>query len=161
MVRTGYFDLPAIFEGYEVPEREDKKTSGDFESLIVCYFCRWCTSAAADLAGTSRMQYPPNVRIITLPCTGKVDPLYVLTAFEKGADGVIVSGCIKQQCHYIDGNYKAERRIIFLKDILEEIGFGGNRLSMHFISASMAPTLVETVNEAVERIKKLGPNPIK
>ena len=144
-----------------ISKNESEEFVSEFEPKIVGFLCRWCTSAAADLAGTSRMQYPPNIRIIKLPCTGKVDPLYVLKAFEQGADGVVVSGCLYQQCHYIDGNYKAERRIIFLKDVLEEIGFGGSRLSMHFISASMAPTLVETMKEAVTRIKKLGPNPVK
>ncbi|MHA2295923.1 MAG: hydrogenase iron-sulfur subunit [Candidatus Hodarchaeales archaeon] len=131
-----------------------------WEPVITAFTCQWCTYAAADLAGTSRMQYPPNIRIIRIPCTGKMDILYALHALTL-SDGVFISGCLPNQCHYIDGNFKAERRINFLKDVLEEIGVGSKRLEMHFISASMATTFIEAVNKFLETLKEVGPNPSK
>jgi len=155
-----YYDLPEIFNGFTPPEIDVPKAPANWEPVITAFTCQWCTYAAADLAGTSRMQYPPNVRIIKIPCTGKMDILYALHAL-RTSDGVLVSGCLPNQCHYIDGNFKAEKRMIFIKDILEEIGIGGNRLEMHFISASMATTFVEVVHEFRETVKKLGPNPAR
>ncbi|MFW9996854.1 MAG: hydrogenase iron-sulfur subunit [Candidatus Odinarchaeota archaeon] len=134
--------------------------SPSWEPVVTAFTCQWCTYAAADLAGTSRFQYPPNVRIIRIPCTGKMDIMYALHAMTL-SDGVFVSGCLPNQCHYIDGNFKAEKRMKFLKDVLEEIGVGGKRLEMHFISASMATTFVEAVSNFRETLKKLGPNPAK
>ena len=128
---------------------------------IIAFVCNECTYAAADLAGTSRSSYPPNVTIIRLPCTGKVDLLYLLEAFHKGADGVIVSGCLKDQCHYetgnqSGGNYKAEKIVEFLQNILEAIGIEKERIEMHFISSSMATTWVDVATSFTEKIKKLG-----
>ncbi|MFX0063726.1 MAG: hydrogenase iron-sulfur subunit, partial [Candidatus Hermodarchaeota archaeon] len=111
--------------------------------------------------GTSRMQDPSNTRVIRTTCTGRVDIEFILEALVLGADGVIVSGCLPEQCHYKTGNYKAVQRVTFLKQILDAIGFGGDRISMHHISASMAPQFVEMINERVNIIKKMGPNPLR
>lgn len=130
-----------------------------FEPFIVAFCCNECAYGAADLAGMSHMQFPPNVHIIRIPCTGKIDMVYILKAFELGADGVYVAGCLKDQCHYIDGNYKAEARVSFLKQILKALGFGDERLEMYFMSAAMASKFVDVAKEFTERIGKLGPNP--
>jgi coenzyme F420-reducing hydrogenase delta subunit/ferredoxin len=129
----------------------------EFEPVILAFCCNYCAYAAADIAGVSRMQYPSNIRIVRLPCTGKVDLLYIFRAFESGADGVIVCGCLKGGCHFVEGNLHAEDRIKLAKDILEAIGIGGARLDMYFISSAMAPKFVETVRDVTERIRTLGP----
>jgi coenzyme F420-reducing hydrogenase delta subunit len=108
-----------------------------------------------------RLNYPPNIRIIRLPCTGKVDILYVLKAFENGADGVYVAGCLEGNCHFVDGNIKAKRRVVKAKKILDEIGIGGERLEMYNMSASMGPKFVEVAHEMTDRIKQLGPSPLR
>jgi coenzyme F420-reducing hydrogenase delta subunit len=133
----------------------------DFEPTIVAFCCHYCSYAAADLAGTMRLQYPANVKIIRIPCTGKVDILYILRAFEDGADGVFVAGCEEGSCHFLNGNYRAKRKVRYVKKILDEIGIGGERLEMYNLSAAMGVKFAETVNEMTERIKKLGPSPIK
>jgi coenzyme F420-reducing hydrogenase delta subunit/formate hydrogenlyase subunit 6/NADH:ubiquinone oxidoreductase subunit I len=128
-----------------------------FEPTILAFCCNYCAYAAADIAGVSRMQYPPNLKIIRLPCTGKVDITYLFRAFETGADGVIVCGCLKGGCHFVEGNLHAEDRITLAKEILEAIGIGGVRLDMFFISSAMAPKFVEVAKEVTERIRALGP----
>ncbi len=133
----------------------------DDQIKIIAFVCNECTYAAADLAGTSRSSYPSNVTILRLPCTGKVDLLYLLEAFQNGADGIIVSGCLKDQCHYetgnqSGGNYKAEKIVELTENILEEIGINKERIEMYFISSSMATTWVEVANNFTEKIKKLG-----
>lgn len=133
----------------------------EFEPAIVAFCCWWCAYGAADLAGTSKLHYPPNVRIVRTPCTGRIDPLHVLKAFQEGADGVIVAGCLKDGgCHYVDGNMKAEKRINALKKSLESVGLGRSRLEMYFMSAGMPDKFVECVTDFTERIQKLGPNPL-
>lgn len=124
--------------------------------MIVAFCCNECSYAAADLAGTSRIQYPATVRIIRVPCTGKVDLTYILKAFKEGADGVIVAGCLRDGCHYTDGNLKAEARVEFLKEIFESIGLGKSRLEMYFMSSAMSNVFVNKVKEFTEAIKKLG-----
>ncbi len=124
------------------------------EVSIVAFCCNECSYA--DLAGTSRIQYPAAVRIIRVPCTGKVDLTYVVKAFKEGADGVIVAGCLKDRCHYIDGNLKAEARVEFLKDIFEPLGLGRSRLEMYFMSSAMSDVFVDKVKEVTETIRKLG-----
>jgi coenzyme F420-reducing hydrogenase delta subunit len=131
-----------------------------FEPKIMGFCCNWCSYAAADLAGVSRMQYPPNIRIIRVPCTGKVDPIYILKALELGADGVFIAGCIEGECHYLTGNLYARDRVKRLKEDLETIGLGG-RLEMFFISAAMGREFAKTATELTERIRSLGPNPVK
>jgi len=132
-----------------------------FEPVIVGFFCNWCTATAADLAGTTRMQYPPNVRPIRTMCSGSVDPVYVLRALLGGADGVIVGGCPPGDCHYVSGNYKARRRIAILKTILATLGLEDDRVWVRWISAAEGAKFARTMNEVTQTIKKLGPNPIK
>jgi F420-non-reducing hydrogenase iron-sulfur subunit len=108
-----------------------------------------------------RLSYPTNIKIIQVPCTGKVDVLYLLKSFQRGADGVYVAGCMEGECHYLTGNLRARKRVEYTKKILDEIGIGGERLEMYNMSAAQGPRFVEIANEMTERIKKLGPNPIK
>ena len=132
-----------------------------FEPVIVGFFCNWCTATAADLAGTSRMQYPPNVRPIRVMCSGSVDPVYVLRALLGGADGVVVGGCPPGDCHYVSGNYKARRRMAILKTILATLGLEDDRVWIRWISAAEGAKFARTMNEVTQTIKKLGPNPMK
>ena len=132
----------------------------EFEPKIIGFLCNWCSYAGADLAGVSRIQYPPNIRIIRVMCSGRVDPVIVLEMFENGADGVMVTGCLKEQCHFVTGNYYAEKRMQKLAKDLEDIGLGG-RLVFELMSAGMAGKWVETASSFYERILELGPNPLK
>ncbi len=134
---------------------------GQFEPVIVGFFCNWCTAAAADLAGTSRMQYPPNVRPIRVVCSGSVDPIYVLRALLGGADGVIIGGCPPGDCHYVSGNYRARRRMAILKTVLATLGLEEERVWVRWISAAEGAKFSRTMNELTRAIKKLGPNPMK
>jgi F420-non-reducing hydrogenase iron-sulfur subunit len=131
--------------------------SDQFEPKIVLFACNWCTYAAMDLAGTSRMKYPPNFRVIRLMCSGRVDPQFILEAFRDGADGVLVAGCHPGDCHYIEGNYKALRRMVLLRRILESLGIEKERLRLEWISAGEAVKFVKVAREMVEQIKALGP----
>ena len=133
----------------------------DFEPTIVAFFCNWCTYTAADLAGTSRLSYPANIKIIRMMCSGMVDPKYVIKALLEGADGVIVSGCTPGDCHYINGNYKARRRIKLLKEILPQFGFEPERIRLTWIAASDGGLLVETLQGMVDQVKALGPSQAK
>ena len=137
------------------------KNSVDFEPKIIAFLCNWCAYAGADLAGTTRIQYPPNIRIIKLMCTGALDPTYVIKVLLEGADGVLIGGCHPGDCHYINGNYKARRRVAILKSSLETAGLESERVWLRWISASEGVYFAETVKELVEHIKKLGPNPLK
>ncbi len=128
-----------------------------FEPRIVGFLCNWCSYAAADLAGTSRMTYAPNVRIIRVPCSGRVDPVFVLKAFKEGADGVLICGCHPGECHYVEGNYKAARRFPLLKKMLTQLGIEEERLRLEWVAASEPDRLVEVVNDMTETIRKLGP----
>ena len=131
-----------------------------FEPKIVAFCCHYCAFAAADLAGTMRLQYPPNVRIIRTPCTGRLEADYYMRAFEKGADGVLVAGCLEGGCHFIDGNLYARRRVNAVKEILKESGLEPERLHMVNLSSAMAKPLVDSMIEMVNTIKELGPSPI-
>jgi F420-non-reducing hydrogenase iron-sulfur subunit len=135
--------------------------SNAFEPIIVAFLCNWCTYTGADLAGTSRIQYPPNVRIIRLMCSGAVDPVYVLKALLDGADGVLIGGCWPGDCHYQTGNYKARRRVAILKETLKQMGLEEDRLWLRWISASEGQLFADTVTEMTAAIKKMGPNPMK
>jgi F420-non-reducing hydrogenase iron-sulfur subunit len=128
-----------------------------FEPRIVCFFCKWCTYAGADLAGTSRKQYPPNGVVVRVNCSGRIDPQHILWAFREGADGVLVGGCHPGDCHYQDGNYKTMRRVAFLRRMLEDIGIDSERLHLEWISAAEGEKLVHVMNDFVETVKKLGP----
>ena len=131
----------------------------DFEPNIIGFLCNWCSYAGADLAGTSRIQYPPNVKIIRVMCTGRVDPTFVLEALRKGADGVLISGCHYGECHYKSGNYKANRRIKLLKKYLEEMGINPKRVRFEFVSASEGNKFAEVITDFVKEIKEIGPIP--
>ena len=141
----------------EVKGGPSKVDSDKFEPSIVAFFCNWCTYLAADLAGTSRMKYAPNVRVIRVMCSGRVDPQFVLDAFAQGADGVLIGGCHPGDCHYQEGNYKALRRYRLLKRVLREMGIEEERFHLEWISASEADRLKSTVNNMVEKVRTLGP----
>ena len=128
-----------------------------FEPRIVAFFCNWCTYLAADLAGTSRMKYAPNVRVIRLMCSGRVDPQFVLKAFAEGADGVLIGGCHPGDCHYQEGNYKALRRFLLLRRMLKQFGIEEDRFRLEWISAAEADRLRTAVNDMVEKVRALGP----
>ena len=130
-----------------------------FEPRILAFVCNWCAYAGADLAGTSRVQYPPNVRIIRQMCSGAVDPVYVLKALMEGIDGVLIGGCHPGDCHYVSGNYKARRRMQALKTILRSVGFDDRRIWLRWISASEGRRFADTIAEMVEELRRLGPTP--
>ena len=130
-----------------------------FEPKIVGFFCNWCSYAGADLAGTSRMTYAPNVRIIRVPCSGRVDTTFVLKAFKEGADGVLICGCHPGECHYAEGNYKAERRYVLLQKMLAQLGIEEGRFRLEWVAASEPDRLVEVVNDMTETVRRLGPLP--
>ena len=132
-----------------------------FEPRIIAFLCNWCTYTGADLAGTSRLRYPPNIRVIRLMCSGALDPVYVLKALLEGADGVLIGGCHPGDCHYVSGNYKARRRVAILKEILTQMGFDQDRVWLRWISASEGRLFADTVEEMVTALRAKGPNPLK
>jgi coenzyme F420-reducing hydrogenase delta subunit len=132
-----------------------------FEPKILALCCHYCAYAAADLAGSMRVQYPPNVRVLRLPCTGKMDINYVMKAFESGVDGVIVAGCLEGGCHFQEGNLRAKKRVATAKQVLTEAGIEGERLEMFNLSSAMGGAFAEIVQTMTERIKKLGPSPLR
>ena len=129
----------------------------EFEPKIVAYCCNFCAFAAADLAGAMRIQYPPNVRIILLPCTGKVDAIVLMKAFEDGADGVFVAGCMEGECHFVEGNLRAKKKVAYVKRLLEEVGTNPQRIEMFNLSSAMGGRFAEIVEEMTQRVKELGP----
>ncbi len=133
----------------------------EFEPSLIGFFCNWCTATAADLAGTTRLQYPPNIRPIRVMCSSAVDPVYILRALLLGADGVIVGGCTPGDCHYITGNYKARRRLTALKTTLNTLGLDGDRIWVRWISASEGGKFASTMCDFTEEIRKKGPNPFR
>jgi len=146
--------VEALFEPKKVAS-----SSGAFEPLVLCFACQWCSYGAADLAGVSRIQYPPNVRILRVPCSGRVDVLHVLKAFQSGADGVIITGCHVGDCHYIDGNVKAKDRVDALKKSLGALGIDSRRLEIGFASSSEGQKFATMMTDFTEKVRKLGPNP--
>jgi F420-non-reducing hydrogenase iron-sulfur subunit len=131
-----------------------------FEPKIVGFLCNWCSYAGADLAGVSRISYPPNIRIIRLMCSGRVDPVIVLETLAQGADGVLVMGCHIGDCHYITGNFQAERKINMLKKILARTGLEAERLRLEWVSASEGGRFAQLVKDFTDQLKKLGPSPL-
>jgi len=129
----------------------------DWEPRIVGFLCNWCSYGAADLAGVSRMQYPPNVRVIRIPCAGRMSPKFILAAFMKGADGVWVSGCHPGDCHYLAGNYYARRKFALFKNLIEYMGIEPGRLHFSWISSAESTKFASTVNEVTSAVKALGP----
>lgn len=132
-----------------------------FEPRIVAFLCNWCSYTGADLAGTSRLQYPPNVRVIRTMCSGAVDPVYVLKPLIEGIDGVLIGGCHPGDCHYQTGNYKTRRRFVALTEILKATGFEEQRVWLRWISASEGQKFADTVTEMVSALREMGPNPLR
>lgn len=141
------------------PVMERQLVAG-FEPLVCALCCHYCAFAAADLAGSMRLQYPPNVRVVRLPCTGKLDAIHVMKAFEEGADGVFVAGCLEGNCHFEKGNLYAKKRVYLIKKMLEEVGLEPERLEMFNLSASEGPRFAEISKIMIERVKRLGPTPV-
>ncbi len=132
-----------------------------FEPKIVAFLCNWCSYTGADLAGTSRMHYPPNVVSIRVNCSGRVSPLMVMSALTKGADAVLICGCHIGDCHYVTGNWQTEKRVPLLKKGLEALGIDPRRVRLEWVSASEGARFVEVVADFTAEIKRLGPNPVK
>ncbi len=130
---------------------------GTWEPRLVAFFCNWCTYTAADLAGVSRMKHAANVRIIRVMCSGRVDPQFVLEAFAKGADGVLIGGCHIGDCHYVEGNYKALRRVRMLRRLLRGMGIADDRFRLEWISASEGEKVKLVINDMVAKVRALGP----
>ena len=128
-----------------------------WEPKVLAFLCNWCSYAGADLAGTSRMQYPPNVRVIRVPCSGRVNPIFIVEALRQGADGVLVSGCHPGDCHYLVGNYYARRRFALLQRYLEYLGIEKGRVQFSWVSASEGARFAEVVTKVVNDVKALGP----
>ena len=129
----------------------------EFEPKILAFCCNWCAYAGADLAGTSRIQYPPNVRIVKVMCSGRVDPVAIISAFRKGADGVLVAGCHPGDCHYISGNEMAKARMDFLRGFLDEVGIDRERLRLEWIAGSEGGKFARVIQDMVDGIRRLGP----
>lgn len=128
-----------------------------FEPKIVAFVCNWCTYTGADLAGTSRMKQEPNARLIRVPCTGRIDPVFVIKAFESGADGVLISGCHPGDCHYNTGNFHARRRWTFFKELLNFVGIDSTRLHFSWVSASEGRKWVDVINGVIDTVREQGP----
>jgi F420-non-reducing hydrogenase iron-sulfur subunit len=133
----------------------------DFEPKIIAFCCEFCAYTAADLAGSMRLEYPPNVRVVKIMCTGKIDILYLLKAFESGVDAAFVAGWEEGDCHFLEGNIRAKQKVEYTKKLLDEISIGGGRLEMFNIGASDAIKFVAAVEEMNKRAKELGPNPLR
>lgn len=132
--------------------------NNDFKPTIVAFCCNWCSYAGADLAGTGRMQYPAEVKIIRVPCSCRVNPTFILKAFQKGADGVIICGCHPGDCHYTSGNYFARRRMTMLFDFLDYLGIERDRTRVEWVSAAEGARFAKVMNEFVAKVQALGPN---
>jgi len=135
--------------------------SEDFEPKILAFCCKYCAYAAADLAGSMRLSYPPNIKVIQIPCTGRVDIVHILKAIEDGADGVYVAGCMEGDCHFVSGNLRARKRVEYVKKTLTELGIEPERVEMYNLSSAMGPRFAEIATEMTDRIRKLGPTPVK
>lgn len=130
---------------------------GRFEPRIVAFFCNWCTYTASDLAGTARMTYAPNGRVIRIMCSGRLDPQFIMSAFRQGADGVLIGGCHPGDCHYQEGNYKALRRFTLLQQLMKQFGIEPERMRLEWISASEGDRVQRVMNEMTEQVRALGP----
>jgi F420-non-reducing hydrogenase iron-sulfur subunit len=138
-----------------------KEVNMENQPVILAFCCHYCAYAAADLAGSMRLQYPTNVRVLRLPCTGKIEINYILTAFEKGVDAVIVAGCLEGGCHFLEGNLRARKRVQRAKQMLAEIGLEPERLDMFNLSSAEGARFAEIVTEMSRRVAQLGPSPLR
>jgi len=141
-------------------DESKQQNNTEWQPKIIAFLCNWCSYAGADLAGTSRLQYPPSIRIIRVPCSGRINPIYIINALMDGADGVMVSGCHPGDCHYLAGNLFARRRFTVLKQMLNTVGVEPERVQFTWVSASEGNRFAEVVREVTAKIAKLGPNPI-
>jgi coenzyme F420-reducing hydrogenase delta subunit len=132
--------------------------TADFQPRVVGFLCNWCSYAGADMTGTSRIIYPPNIRILRVPCSGRVDPLFIVKAFREGADGVLISGCHPGDCHYAEGNYHTRRRLAVMQSLLEFVGIEPGRVRLTWVSASEGKQFAQIVREFTDTVKKLGPS---
>ena len=148
-------------EETEATEEPQKPVDPDFEPEIIAFGCHYCAYAAADLAGSMRLDYPTNIRLVKLPCTGKLEVIHLLKALEAGADGVYAAGCLEGECHFLKGNLWARKRIEYTKKLLEEMGMEPERVEMFNMSSADGPLFAQRANEFTERIRKLGPSPVK
>jgi coenzyme F420-reducing hydrogenase delta subunit len=135
----------------------EEALQASWEPKIIAFLCNWCSYAGADLAGVGRIQYPPNTRTIRVPCSGRVNPLFILRALQNGADGVLVSGCHPGDCHYLSGNYAARRRFAVFSRLLEYVGIEKGRVHFSWVSAAEARRFAEVITEVTEEVRKLGP----
>ena len=138
-------------------EENNLLSNGNWEPKVVAFVCNWCTYTGADLAGTSRMKQQANARLIRVPCTGRIDPLFIIKAFESGADAVLISGCHPGDCHYNSGNFHARRRWMFFKELLDFVGIDSKRLFFSWVSASEGKKWVDVINNVIDTVKSEGP----
>lgn len=143
---------------FETEEDEEVKIDKDWKPRILAFLCNWCSYAGADLAGVSRIQYPATIRVVRVPCTGRINPFFILKALTDGWDGVVVSGCHPGDCHYISGNLVARRRFAMLNELLEFFGIEPGRVNFMWASAAEGERFAVLVEKATERVKKIGPN---
>ncbi|MEA2085761.1 MAG: hydrogenase iron-sulfur subunit [Chloroflexota bacterium] len=129
----------------------------NWEPKIIAFLCNWCSYAGADLAGTSRIQYPPNIRVIRVPCSGRINPFFIIASLQHGVDGVVVCGCHPGECHYLTGNYSARRKFALLKDLLEYAGLEEGRVQFSWVSASEGARFARVISEVTEKVAALGP----
>ncbi len=132
-----------------------------FEPEIVAFCCHYCAYGAADLAGAMRLQYPESIKVVKLPCTGRLDVIHILRAIEDGADGVMVAGCLEGDCHFLKGNLNAKRRVKYAAKLLDDLGLNGERVGMYNMSSAMAQAFADAATEMTEKVKELGPNPLR
>jgi F420-non-reducing hydrogenase iron-sulfur subunit len=148
--------------GQQLPANGDQLAAvGGFEPEITVFSCIYCAYMAIDTAGALRIKYPANIKLVKLPCTGKTDTRYLLGAFEQGADGVCIVGCPIGNCHHVHGNERGLARVKYTKKLLDEVGLSGERLEMYFVSGGMGETFASAMREMTERVRALGPNPLK
>jgi coenzyme F420-reducing hydrogenase delta subunit len=145
----------------EAVQEQEKTAVPGFEPEIVAFCCEFCAYGAADLAGSMRLSYPTNIKIVKIPCTGRIDVLTMLKSFEAGADGVMVAGCLEGECHFLEGNLRAKKRVVYLKQLLQELGIEPERAAMYNLSSAMGQRFAQIANEMTGIIRALGPTPVK
>jgi F420-non-reducing hydrogenase iron-sulfur subunit len=151
----GYWDLGFLIDNR--PTGNESQMEANWEPKILAFLCNWCSYAGADLAGTSRIQYPPNIRVVRVPCSGRINPLFVLKALQGGIDGVLVSGCHPGDCHYLSGNYVGRRKSATLKRFLEYLGIEVGRVQFSWVSAAEGGKFSQVIEEVTQDIRRLGP----
>ena len=141
-------------------DKSKEKSTEEWKPKIIAFLCNWCSYAGADLAGVSRIQYPPNIRVVRVPCTGRINPYFIIKSLTFGWDGILVSGCHPGDCHYISGNYVARRRFAILRDLMIFLGIEPERLNFTWVSAAEGERFAKIVRKTVENVKSVGPNKI-